>query len=74
MIPLDEYFQMCLQLAELDDETEADLEDIPVEHDIYDNVMLPGDVCDIMDKESQPAGGLAHLPACRSRRWPISSD
>lgn len=51
VIPYDEYFQMCLQLAELDDETEADLEDIPVEHDIYDNVMLPGDVCDIMDKE-----------------------
>lgn len=57
VIPYDEYFQMCLQLAELDDETEADLEDIAVEHDIYDNVMLPGDVCDIMDKESQPAGG-----------------
>ncbi|HDV6335502.1 TPA: helix-turn-helix domain-containing protein [Klebsiella michiganensis] len=51
VIPYDEYFQMCLQLAELDDETEADLEDIPVEHDIYDNVMLPGDVCNIMDKE-----------------------
>ena len=51
VIPYDEYFQMCLQLAELDDETEADLEDIPVEHDIYDNVMLPGDVCGIMDKE-----------------------
>lgn len=51
VIPYDEYFQMCLQLAELDDETEADLEDIAVEHDIYDNVMLPGDVCDIMDKE-----------------------
>lgn len=30
VIPYDEYFQMCLQLAELDDETEADLEDIAV--------------------------------------------
>ena len=52
VIPYDEYLHMCLQLAELDDETESDLDNIPVEHDIYDQVMLPGDVCDIMDKEN----------------------
>ncbi|STV95369.1 DNA binding protein [Klebsiella michiganensis] len=74
VIPYDEYFQMCLQLAELDDETEADLEDIPVEHDIYDNVMLPGDVCDIMDKRKSACRRPgAFCAACRSRRWPISS-
>ncbi|MCE6963091.1 helix-turn-helix domain-containing protein [Enterobacter sp. MW07] len=49
VIPYDEYFRMCLQLAEIDDETDADLEDIEYERDIYDDVRLPGEVCEIMD-------------------------
>ncbi|KKY90562.1 XRE family transcriptional regulator [Enterobacter cloacae] len=49
VIPYDEYFRMCLQLAEIDDETDADLEDIEYERDIYDEVRLPGEVCEIMD-------------------------
>nr|WP_279116084.1 helix-turn-helix transcriptional regulator [Enterobacter soli] len=48
VIPYDEYFRMCLQMAEVDDETDEDLEDIEVEHDEYDNVELPGEVCDVM--------------------------
>jgi len=48
VIPYDEYFRMCLQLSEIDDETDDDLEDIEIEHDIYDDVWLPGDVCSIM--------------------------
>ncbi|CAM4271492.1 MULTISPECIES: helix-turn-helix domain-containing protein [Lelliottia] len=52
VIPYNEYFRMCLQLSELDDETDADLEDIECEHDIYDNVILPGDVCDVMHHEN----------------------
>ena len=28
VIPYDEYFRMCLQMAEIDDETDDDLEDI----------------------------------------------
>jgi DNA-binding XRE family transcriptional regulator len=48
VIPYDEYFRMCLQMAEIDDETDEDLEDIEVEHDEYDNVELPGEVCSIM--------------------------
>lgn len=50
VIPYDEYFRMCLQLAEIDDETDADLEDIEYERDIYDDVELPGEVCEVMDK------------------------
>jgi DNA-binding XRE family transcriptional regulator len=34
-------------MAEVDDETDEDLEDIEVEHDEYDNVELPGEVCDM---------------------------
>ncbi len=48
VIPYDEYFWMRLQLSEIDDETDDDLEDIEIEHDIYDDVWLPGDVCSIM--------------------------
>jgi DNA-directed RNA polymerase specialized sigma subunit len=52
VIPYDEYFRMCLQMAEIDDETDDDLEDIEVEHDEYDNVELPGEVCDVMHNEN----------------------
>ncbi|MFG6091224.1 helix-turn-helix domain-containing protein [Enterobacter soli] len=52
VIPYDEYFRMCLQMAEVDDETDEDLEDIEVEHDEYDNVELPGEVCDVMHNEN----------------------
>lgn len=48
VIPYEEYFRMCLQLSEIDDETDDDLEDIEIEHDIYDDVELPGEVCSIM--------------------------
>ncbi|MEG1211818.1 MAG: helix-turn-helix transcriptional regulator [Leclercia sp.] len=48
VIPYDEYFWMRLQMAEIDDETDDDLEEIEIEHDIYDDVLLPGDVCSIM--------------------------
>lgn len=48
VIPYEEYFRMCLQLSEIDDETDDDLEDIEIEHDIYDDVKLPGEVCSIM--------------------------
>lgn len=52
VIPYNEYFRMCLQMAEIDDETDEDLEDIEVEHDEYDNVELPGEVCDVMHNEN----------------------
>ncbi len=39
-------------LLEYDDEDENNWEDISYESDIYDNVMLPGDVCDVMHKEN----------------------
>ena len=48
VIPYHEYFRMCSQMAEIDDETDDDLEDIEVEHDSLDDVELPGDVCSIM--------------------------
>ncbi|MCV2513915.1 helix-turn-helix transcriptional regulator [Leclercia pneumoniae] len=48
VIPYDEYFRMCLQMAEIDDETDDDLEEIEIEHDGYDDVELPGEVCSIM--------------------------
>lgn len=41
-----------LQMAEIDDETDDDLEDIEIEHDCYDDVMLSGEVCDVMHKEN----------------------
>ena len=39
-------------MAEIDDETDDDLEDIEIEHDCYDDVMLSGEVCDVMHKEN----------------------
>jgi DNA-binding XRE family transcriptional regulator len=39
-------------MAEIDDETDDDLEDIEVEHDCYDDVGLPGEVCDVMHNEN----------------------
>lgn len=48
VIPYDAYFRMCLQMAEIDDETDDDLEEIEIEHDGYDDVELPGEVCSIM--------------------------
>ncbi|MCU6667242.1 helix-turn-helix domain-containing protein [Enterobacteriaceae bacterium H4N4] len=48
VIPYAEYFRMCLQMSEIDDETDDDLEEIEIEHDIYDDVLLPGDVSSIM--------------------------
>jgi len=51
VIPYDEYFWMRLQMAEIDDETDDDLEEIEIEHDIYDDVELPGEVCSIMTWE-----------------------
>ena len=52
VIPYSDYFRMRLALLEYDDEDESDWEDIPYESDIYDNVMLPGEVCDVMHKEN----------------------
>lgn len=52
VIPYHEYFRMCLQMSEIDDETDDDLEDIECEHDIYDDVGLPSEVCNVMDKEN----------------------
>lgn len=60
VIPYHEYFRMCSQMAEIDDETDDDLEDIEVEHDSLDDVELPGDVCSIMTAERQPAGRVAY--------------
>ena len=52
VIPYDEYFRMRLAMLEYDDDDENDWEDIPYESDIYDNVGLPGEVCDIMHSEN----------------------
>ncbi len=52
VIPYSDYFRMRPALLEYDDEDENDWEDIPYESDIYDNVMLPGEVCDVMHKEN----------------------
>lgn len=52
VIPYSDYFRMRTALLEYDDEDENDWEDIPYESDIYDNVMLHGEVCDVMHKEN----------------------
>lgn len=52
VIPYNEYFRMCLKMAELDDETDEDLEEIDDEHDEYDDVPLPDVVCRIMTREN----------------------
>lgn len=44
----DEYFCMCLQMVEIDDEIDDDLEDIEVEYDELDDVEFSGEVCSIM--------------------------
>lgn len=70
VIPYDEYFRMRLAMLEYDDDDENDWEDIPYESDIYDNVGLPGEVCDIMHSENvslQAAWRI--LRGYPSRRW-----
>lgn len=52
VIPYSEYFRMRLAMLEYDDEDESEWEDIPYESDIYDNVGLPGEVCDVMHSEN----------------------
>ncbi|WP_437888380.1 helix-turn-helix domain-containing protein [Phytobacter sp. V91] len=52
VIPYNEYFRMCLKMAELDDETDEDLEEIDDEHDEYDDVPLPDVVCRIMTRDN----------------------
>ena len=52
VITYSDYFRMRLALLEYDDEDESEWEDIPYESDIYDDVMLPGEVCDVMHKEN----------------------
>jgi len=51
VIPYSEYFHMRLAMLEYDDEDENEWEDIPYESDIYDNVGLPGEVCNLMHSE-----------------------
>ena len=65
VIPYSDYFRMRLALLEYDDEDESDWEDIPYESDIYDDVMLPGEVCDVMHKENQPLLTERRLAALR---------
>ena len=52
VIPYDEYYRLRLQLADSDDEDNDEWEEIPCEHDEYDDTSLPGVVCDIMEKEA----------------------
>ncbi|WP_337016094.1 helix-turn-helix domain-containing protein [Leclercia sp. AS011] len=54
VIPYSEYFRMRLAMLEYDDDDddESDWEDIPYESDIYDNVGLPGEVCNLMHSEN----------------------
>jgi len=52
VIPYSEYFHMRLAMLEYDDEDENEWEDIPYESDIYDNVGLPGEVCNLMHSEN----------------------
>ena len=65
VIPYSDYFRMRLALLEYDDEDESDWEDIPYESDIYDDVMLSGEVCDVMHKENQPLLTERRLAALR---------
>ena len=70
VIPYGEYFRMRLAMLEYDDDDENDWEDIPYESDIYDNVGLPGEVCDIMHNENVSLqAARAFYAACPSRRW-----
>ncbi len=63
VIPYSDYFRMRLALLEYDDEDESEWEDIPYESDIYDDVMLPGEVCDVMHKENVSLPGRVAHPA-----------
>ena len=67
VIPYSDYFRMRLALLEYDDEDESDWEDIPYESDIYDDVMLPGEVCDVMHKENVSLSAVPQLEALDSR-------
>ncbi|MCG5043227.1 helix-turn-helix domain-containing protein [Enterobacteriaceae bacterium 155047] len=51
-MPYKEYFRMRMAMLEYDNDDEKEWEEIPYESDIYDNVILPGDVCDVMHKEN----------------------
>ncbi|MDU6380115.1 MAG: transcriptional regulator [Klebsiella pneumoniae] len=67
VIPYSDYFRMRLALLEYDDEDESEWEDIPYESDIYDDVMLPGEVCDVMHKENVSLQAAWRILALDSR-------
>ncbi|MCU6665969.1 MAG: helix-turn-helix domain-containing protein [Silvania sp.] len=52
VIPYSDYFRMRLAMLDYDDDDESEWEDIPYESDIYDNVGLPGEVCNLMHSEN----------------------
>ncbi|MEB6379406.1 helix-turn-helix domain-containing protein [Leclercia adecarboxylata] len=52
VIPYSDYLRMRLAMLELDDDDESEWKDIPYESDIYDNVGLPGEVCNVMHSEN----------------------
>ena len=68
VIPYGEYFRMRLAMLEYDDDDENDWEDIPYESDIYDNVGLPGEVCDIMHSENVSLQAAWRIPAGGGRQ------
>ncbi|POP43458.1 transcriptional regulator [Superficieibacter electus] len=52
VIPYDVYFQMRLHSAETETQSEAEgWEDIPYEHDKYDDVGIPDDIITLMSEE-----------------------
>ena len=52
IIPYHMWFNMQLDRAEQEDENEEEWEDVPYEHDRYDDVSIPGEIIDIMDDEN----------------------
>lgn len=48
VIPYDDYFRMMLETADYDDVNEDEWEKIDDEHDAYDGVGLPHEICTLM--------------------------
>lgn len=75
VIPYNEYFQMRLKMAEYDDEKEEEWEDVPYES--LNTTIFPyltASATSWIKRKSACRRPGAFCAACRSRRWPISSE
>lgn len=73
VIPYSDCFHIHLALLEYDDEDKSDREDIPYESDIYDNAILPDEICDVMYKENVNLQATRRI-LCGLFQWEVAAE